>query len=251
MNRLHLIFFFNIVSIAFLTWIIDRGPEMGSHNIYLNVYYLNGNTWKVRNDRLLTNDGPQSEIGQSASSDNITLPGEKNNLKNITGSSEIHERVKMDTENSMHAYIKKLERGYTNKKGLKRLSCYYEKKLLGEMYKLDKIAGPMKSKNGYFKKVIWKRYGLRFVIFSLFILFGMAMSILGYISSINTGSTGLSCSGTTSKPCDFCSVIGDYLYAPNIVLFFPLFIAFLSFIIYILSKVRKYKRLKMKYGIQF
>ncbi|KMZ96357.1 hypothetical protein PVNG_06336 [Plasmodium vivax North Korean] len=99
--------------------------------------FFNCNTWKVRNDRLLTDDDAKSEIGQSGTLDNITVPGEKNTLKDITGSSEIHERVKKDTANSMHAYIKKLERAYPNKKGLKRLDCLYEKKLFNEMYKLD------------------------------------------------------------------------------------------------------------------
>ncbi|KMZ82973.1 hypothetical protein PVIIG_05268 [Plasmodium vivax India VII] len=118
MNKLHLTFFLNIVSIIFLTWISHHGKNLGNHNIYLCMNSFNGNTWKVRNDRLLKNDDAKSEIGQSDPSNNITLPGEKNNLKDITGSSVIHEKVKMDTANSMHAYIKKLERGYANKKGL-------------------------------------------------------------------------------------------------------------------------------------
>ncbi|VUZ99583.1 Plasmodium exported protein, unknown function [Plasmodium vivax] len=247
MNKLHLTFFFNIVSLTFLTWINHRGNEVGNHNIYLCMNFINGNTGKVRNDRLLTNDDAKSDIGQSDPSDNITLPGEKNNLKNITGTSEIHERVKMDTENSMHAYIKKLEHGYLNKKGLKRLDCHYEKKLFNEMYKLDKIAGHMKSKNSYFKKVIWKRYGLRFFIFSLVIIFGIAISILGYISSIKGDSSDISCTTNDQKPCSVCKNMLAFLPVPNIVLFFPLTIAYLSFVIYILSKVRKYKRLKRKY----
>ncbi|KMZ89673.1 hypothetical protein PVMG_06213 [Plasmodium vivax Mauritania I] len=207
--------------------------------------FFNGNTWKVRNDRLLTNDDAKSEIGQSNPSDNITLPGEKNNLKDITGSSEIHESVKMDTENSMHSYIKKLERGYTNKKGLKRLDCHYEKKLFNEMYKLDKISGHMNSKTSYFKKVILKRYGLRFFIFSLVILFGISVSIVSWFPNVKGNCKGGGAASTGS--CDFCEHIVDALYIPYSIIYIPLIIAFLSFIIYILSKVRKYKRLKRKY----
>ncbi|SCA81849.1 Protein of unknown function, putative [Plasmodium vivax] len=147
----------------------------------------------------------------------------------------------------MHSYIKKLEHGYTNKKGLKRLDCHYEKKLFEEMYKLDTIVGHVKSKNSYFKKVIWKRYGLRFVIFSLVILFGIGMSIWGCMISINDSPTNISCKNNGEKPCIFCKNMGDFLPLPNSVLFFPLTIAYLSFVIYILSKVRKYKRLKRKY----
>ncbi|SCA83370.1 Protein of unknown function, putative, partial [Plasmodium vivax] len=219
----------------------------GFHDIYLNIKYNKGNTGNVKNNRLLTNDVPLSETGQSNALNNVTLPDEQNIIKDIRGSSEIHDKVKKDTSNSMHAYIKKLEHGYHNKKGLKRLDCHYEKKLFHEMYKLDTIAGHMKSKNSYFKKVIWKRYGLRFVIFSLVVLFGIVTSILGYISTINNPPTNISCKTNNQKPCSFCKSMSDFLPVPSSVLFFPLTIAYLSFVIYIFSKVRKYKRLKRKY----
>ncbi|SCA83688.1 Plasmodium exported protein, unknown function [Plasmodium vivax] len=246
MNKLNLIFLFNIVSLIFSTWISQNSND-GIHNIYLNTKYNKGNTGNVRNNRLLTNDVPQSEIGQTDPSNNVSIPGEKNKLKDITDSSEIHEKLNKDISNSICAYIKKLEHGYTNKKGLKRLDCHYEKKLFNEMYKLDNIEGHMKSKNSYFKKVIWKRYGLRFFIFSLVILFGIATTIVSCITENDVKCIG-SPSASTPGACKFCSGIGKFLYIPNSIIYIPLIIAFLYFIIYILSKVRKYKRLKEKYG---
>ncbi|KMZ81961.1 hypothetical protein PVIIG_03767 [Plasmodium vivax India VII] len=246
MNKLHLIFFFNIVSITFLSWISYHGNEVGNHNIYLNNNYLNCNTWKLRNDRLLTNDDPKSEIGQSGTSDNITLPGEQNISKDITGSSNIHEKVKKDIANSMNAYIKKLEHGYPNKKGLKRLDCHYEKKLFNEMYKLDKIAGHIKSKNNYFKKVIFKRYGLRFFIFLIVILFGISMSIMCCFPSGGGKCSQLNPAGNETGST--CKYMESALLVTNGIVFIPLIIVFISYIIYIMSKVRKYRRLIRKYG---
>ncbi|KMZ76770.1 hypothetical protein PVIIG_05851 [Plasmodium vivax India VII] len=206
--------------------------------------YLKGNTWKVRNHRLLTNDDPQSEIEQSSVQENLKEPGAKNKIKDITGSSDIYEKVKKDTSNSMHAYIKKLEHGYTNKKGLKRLDCLYEKKLFDEMYRLDKIAGSMKSENSYLKKVIWKRYGLRFIVFLLVILFG----IVGSIVCKFCGTTeGANCGGSNNIS-ERCKNIENVLLGTNGIIFIPLIIAYLSFILYILSKVEKYRRLKKKYS---
>ncbi|KMZ90587.1 hypothetical protein PVMG_05734 [Plasmodium vivax Mauritania I] len=211
--------------------------------------YLNGNTWKVRNDRLLTNDDPQNEIGQSDTSDNITLPAEQNIIKDITESSEIDEKTKKDISKSMFAYIKKLEHGYSNKKVLKRLDCLYEKKLLKEMYKLDNIAGHMKNKNSYFKNVIWKRYGLRFFIFTLVILFGIAISIFCHVG--RKEGDDIKCNGTNplpgNGPCSNCKHVQKVILGSNGIIYIPLIIAFLSFIIYTTSKVRKYKRLKKKY----
>ncbi|KMZ83294.1 hypothetical protein PVBG_06063 [Plasmodium vivax Brazil I] len=139
--------------------------------------YFKGNNWNVRNDRLITNDVPMSDIGQSEPTHNLTLLGEKNTLKDISGLSEIHEKIKKYTSNSMYTYIKNLEYGYPNKKGLKRLYFLYQKKLLNEMYKLDKIAGHMKSKISYFKKVILKRHGLHFYVYSLITLCGIIMFV--------------------------------------------------------------------------
>ncbi|KMZ83349.1 hypothetical protein PVBG_05745 [Plasmodium vivax Brazil I] len=209
--------------------------------------FFNGNTWKLRNNRLLKNDGPNSEIEKSSINENLKEPEEQNKLKDISESSEIDEKIKKVASNSMYTYIKKLDREYPNKKGLKRLDCHYEKKLFGEIYELDKIAGNMKSKNSYFKKVILKRYSLRFVIFSLVVLFGIVTSILGYISTIDNPPTNISCKTNNQKPCSFCKSMSDFLPVPSSVLFFPLTIAYLSFVIYIFSKVRKYKRLKRKY----
>ncbi|KMZ83285.1 hypothetical protein PVBG_06054 [Plasmodium vivax Brazil I] len=178
MNKPQLTFLFNIVSLTFLTWISNSGNELGNLNKYIITKDNIGNTWKVRNDRLLTNNDSKSEIGQSGLKKNLKEPKAKNKLKDIRGPSEIPEKIKKNTSNSMYTYIKKLEHEYPNKKGLKRLDCHYEKKLFGEIYELDKIAGNMKSKNSYFKKVILKRYSLRFFIFSLVILFGIVESIV-------------------------------------------------------------------------
>ncbi|SCA81754.1 Plasmodium exported protein, unknown function, partial [Plasmodium vivax] len=221
-------------------------------NKYLNIKYNDGSTWKLRNNRLLKNDGPKSETGENSKSDNITLPGEQNILKDNTGSPEIYAKINKDTTNSMYAYIKKLEQGYHNKKGLKRLDCLYEKKLFNEMYKLDKIAGNMKSKNSYFKKVIWKRYGLRFIVFLIVILFGITSSILCNFGGEESGNikcdtpitTG---SNTGNGPCSICKYIHNIILGSNGIIYFPLVIAFFSFIIYTMSKVRKYRRLKKRY----
>ncbi|SCA83365.1 Protein of unknown function, putative, partial [Plasmodium vivax] len=221
-------------------------------NKYLNIKYNDGSTWKLRNNRLLKNDGPKSETGENSKSDNITLPGEQNILKDNTGSPEIYAKINKDTTNSMYAYIKKLEQGYHNKKGLKRLDCLYEKKLFNEMYKLDKIAGNMKSKNSYFKKVILKRYGLRFFIFSLVILFGIVTSTWCHVGGKD--SEEIKClirdmSNPTPEKgsCSNCNVIENVILGSNGIIYFPLVIAFLSFIIYTTSKVKKYKRLKKIY----
>ncbi|SCA83580.1 Protein of unknown function, putative, partial [Plasmodium vivax] len=219
----------------------------GNHSIYLNMNYFKGNTWKVRNDRLLTNDDPKSKIGQSGTSDNITLPVEQNLIKDITGSSEIYEKINKNISNSMHAYINKLEHGYTNKKGLKRLDYYYEKKLFDEMYKLDKISGHMKSKNSYFKKVIFKRYGLRFFIFSLVILLGITASIVCNIANYANDDTG-KCYKYKTSSSHACNFLSKYIIPSNSIIHMPIIIAYLSFIIYILTKVRKYKRLKKKFS---
>ncbi|KNA01691.1 hypothetical protein PVNG_04717 [Plasmodium vivax North Korean] len=208
--------------------------------------YLKSNTWKVRNDRLLTNDDTHSEIEQSSVREYIKEPEEKNKLTDISESSEIHEKENKNTLNSMYTYIKKLERGYTNKKGLKRLDCLYEKRLFDEMYKLDKIAGHMKSKNRYIKKIIWKRYGLRFVIFLLVILFEVGICIWYYFG--NNSDFTKSCKTGESSLCKACKFVREIIFPSNYVLYIPLIISFLSFIIYILSKVRKYKRLKKRYG---
>ncbi|CAG9482286.1 unnamed protein product [Plasmodium vivax] len=236
MNKLYLIFFFNIVSLVFLTWISHGDNEVGNQNIYINIKYNKSKTWILRHDRLLTNYDTQSEIEEINIKENLKELEENNKLKDITDSSEIYEKIKKFTSNSMHNYIKNLEHGYPNKKGLKRLDCLYEKKMFNEMYKLDKIAGHRKGKNSYFKKVVWKRYGLRFVILLLFILFGIVTPICCYFGD-----------DASSSVEGYRKYFVSYMLGINGAIYLPLIIAFLYFIIYILSKVGKYKRLKNKY----
>ncbi|CAI7719090.1 Plasmodium exported protein, unknown function [Plasmodium vivax] len=232
MNKLNIMFLFNVISLSFLKWISHSGNHVGNVHKYLNMKYIMGNTWNVRNERLLTNDDVGSKIGQSGQTDNLIIP-EENILKSITQRTEIFEQINKDRSNNMYSYRNKLKYGYANKKGLKRLDYQYEKKLFDEMDKLDKISEHMSSKNSYFKKIIWKRYRFLFMIFVLIIIFGITSSAICY-KYIGSNPDKL-------KHLETC------VLSLNAIFYTPLIIAFISFIIYIFRKVRKYKRLKREY----
>ncbi|VUZ99549.1 Plasmodium exported protein, unknown function [Plasmodium vivax] len=232
MNKLNIMFLFNVVSLSFLIWISPSGNHGGNIHKYINMKQSMGNTWNVRNERLLTNDDVDSKIGQSGQRDNLKIP-EENILKSITESAKIFEQINKDRSNNMYSYRNKLKYGYANKKGLKRLDCQYEKKLFDEMDKLDKISEHMNRKNSYFKKVIWKRYRFLFMLFVLIMIFGITSSSIccAHIGENNNNQ----------KHLESC------VFSLNAIFYTPLIIAFISFIIYIFRKVRKYKRLKREY----
>ncbi|EDL42810.1 hypothetical protein PVIIG_04485 [Plasmodium vivax India VII] len=186
---------------------------------------------KVRNDRILTNDELQYETGQSVLKDNLSVYGQKNILNDIKGASKFYEKINKDKSNSMYSYRKELKYEYDSEKGLKRLDCHCEKKLLDDVHKLDKISQHMNSKNSHLKKTIWKEYALSFIVYLPVILFVIAMPMATlFTQKCNIYKAVLS--GNPTEACGLCGGMNNIFHSSYIIMYIPLIMAVFSSIIH-------------------
>ncbi|KNA01712.1 hypothetical protein PVNG_04738 [Plasmodium vivax North Korean] len=166
-----------------------------------------------------------------------------------------YENLKREKPNNMESYLNSYKSRYSKKSGLKKLDCYYEKKLFSRMNKIEKIAKEKNFSKSRIKKIIYKKYSIYFFLLSLIPLFALAIPV--YVIRGHTGSR-LECiyniqhdsaSSTNCKvksinhknECGYNNI--EFAYLRYIFLFIFIIIV-LSLIIYTYIKIMKYSRIK-------
>ncbi|KMZ96131.1 hypothetical protein PVNG_06027 [Plasmodium vivax North Korean] len=176
--------------------------------------------------------------------------GENYILIKVIESMPTYEQLKQSSPSNMEAYLKSYKSRYKNKKGLRKLDCYYEKNMFKEINKIEKLLEQKNITKGRIKKKIYKKYGLPLILLTLLPLFALIIPVkkIGrrhfdkkctYIFS--KGNGGKKFLGYGHRECKFEQLTDNYTM--YIFLFISIFIV-ISFIIYNYIKVMKYRRIK-------
>ncbi|KMZ95052.1 hypothetical protein PVMG_05579 [Plasmodium vivax Mauritania I] len=171
------------------------------------------------------------------------------------GDNNTYEILKRGKPNNMESYLNSYKSRYSKKSGLKKLDCYYEKKLFSRIDKIEKIAKQKNLSKSRIKRIIYKKYGILFFLLSLIPLFALAIPV--YVIKQHPGSR-LKCTykikhvpGSSDKceveeithipQCQYDEIEFPYL---RYIFLFIFIIIVLSLIIYTYIKIMKYSRIK-------
>ncbi|KMZ76587.1 hypothetical protein PVIIG_06489 [Plasmodium vivax India VII] len=155
----------------------------------------------------------------------------------------------------MESYLNSYKSRYSKKSGLKKMDCYYEKKLFSKMDKIEKIAKEKNFSKSRIRKIIYKKYGIFFFLLSLIPLFALAIPVdvvkvhLGSrfkckydIEEVAQGTKQYKVKGIEHvAECKYDEIEFHYL---RYIFLFIFIIIVLSLIIYTYIKIMKYCRIK-------
>ncbi|KMZ95178.1 hypothetical protein PVMG_05096 [Plasmodium vivax Mauritania I] len=242
------LFFIKIATFIILSWIypyynnqnaISKSLENGCElNISLD----------VRTHRSLAKSKQENELGNIRPNHKTSNYGGNNKLSyindNNNNNNNSYESIKRGRTNHMEAYLKNYNSKYTKEKGIKKLDCYYEKKLFKLLHKISKLAEQKNISKGRIKRIIFTRYGSLLFIISLIPLLALAIPVdkwkVHSIEKCEAKQNGASYKIDHGKCTD--TLIEDNSY--RLVFISISTIIILLFIIYIFIKIMKYNRIK-------
>ncbi|KMZ89847.1 hypothetical protein PVMG_06180 [Plasmodium vivax Mauritania I] len=165
-----------------------------------------------------------------------------------------YENLKTAKPNNMESYLNSYKSRYSKKSGLKKLDCYYEKKLFSRIDKIEKIAKQKNFSKSRIKKILYIKYGIPFIIISLLPLLALAIPV--YVIRLHKGSRfeceySFKHEGSALNKCKIETINHgkckydeiEFPYLRYIFLFIFIIIV-LSLIIYTYIKIMKYSRIK-------
>ncbi|CAI7717609.1 Plasmodium exported protein, unknown function [Plasmodium vivax] len=248
-QNLKFIFFIKIASFIILTWIYPYYYNQSALSKSLENESELNISLDVRTNRSLAKYEQENELG------NIRLKNKTSNCEenhklfiNDNNNNNTYEKVKRGSPNHMEAYLKSYNSRYTKEKGIKKLDCYYEKKLFKLLHKISKLVEQKNISKSRIKRIIFTRYGLLLFIISLLPLLALAIPVDKWtVHTIDKckaqkkstgGDQDLEIVHTECKE----TVIEDNSY--RLVFISISTIIILLLIIYIFIKVMKYMRIK-------
>ncbi|KMZ76579.1 hypothetical protein PVIIG_06539, partial [Plasmodium vivax India VII] len=80
------------------------------------------------------------------------------NIKSEEVKNPTQSQIRKDCLNNYDAYMKGYKNRYAKKKGLAKLDCYYENKVLKKINNIFEITDNMKNNKKYYNKKIYNKY---------------------------------------------------------------------------------------------
>ncbi|VVA00095.1 Plasmodium exported protein, unknown function [Plasmodium vivax] len=132
--------------------------------------------------RLLAKGEPQREFENTRNrkglADNIVCKGKTKYIsENISRFSHKNDKGL----NNFDVYMKNYNRRYSQKKGLSKLDCYYEKKIFDKFQNICELAKKANYDKKRCKKLFYRKYGIGLILFSFLPVLGFIFPILGLI----------------------------------------------------------------------
>ncbi|KNA02387.1 hypothetical protein PVNG_01541 [Plasmodium vivax North Korean] len=239
-----LLFSIYITTFVVLNWLYNpRSDIFYAHNC-LDAYYNDNRTFHIITHRTLAKDDVNLKVTETIHNNGEDYISVSKNKETTT-----YHHLNHDKPNKLEAYKKSFNYRYAKKKGVNKFDCYCERKIFKGIEKIDKIAEDISNKN-QLKRLIYKKYGLRFILFFLFTLIGIIIPILNACSS---GEEIKECnvpghdviSGSDVKK-SYLHIIEENFPLSNIYFTFIIVLGIIIFFssIYILTKIIKYDELK-------
>ncbi|SCO70731.1 Protein of unknown function, putative, partial [Plasmodium vivax] len=163
--------------------------------------------------------------------------GDNENIKNVEDGVSIYERMQKNYTQKFENNKKVNKNKYANKKGISKLDCYCEERIFSRIDEIKNLAKNMGNEKSNLKKLLYKKYGLKFTISFLFPIIGLIVSSLSWGDGWEYKNSILSSNGVPEDAVSSVSII-------IIIASFTLVLV----IIYILIKIIKYEKLKAGKG---
>ncbi|SCA83729.1 Plasmodium exported protein, unknown function, partial [Plasmodium vivax] len=211
--------------------------------------------------RLLAKGEPQREFENTRNrkglADNIVCKGKTKYIsENISRFSHKNDKGL----NNFDVYMKNYNRRYSQKKGLSKLDCYYEKKIFDKFQNICELAKKANYDKKRCKKLFFKKYGIGLILFILLPLLGFIFPILFWSEEdkpalINFCTEEKHAQSSSRRTHDHTCNCYPLLISEkallvidrfNTVFFAIIAIINAAIIIYVLIKVLKYERLNSK-----
>ncbi|CAI7723125.1 Plasmodium exported protein, unknown function [Plasmodium vivax] len=160
-----------------------------------------------------------------------------------------YEKLNQNQLNNLEIYMKNLKYGYSKKKGIKKLNCYFEKEIFNEINRLKNFSRNVENDKMNFKLSFLIKRGISIIAFSLI----PSVGLIFYILFAGTKKSLMSwCTNVPVQPEAYC--VGkcivhssiemlDFVKEVNMIFAIILVIIVLSLTIYIMIKVIKYERI--------
>ncbi|VVA00288.1 Plasmodium exported protein, unknown function, partial [Plasmodium vivax] len=104
--------------------------------------------------------------------------GMNKNIKSEAEKKSIYSYIRGDRLNKIDYYIKDYKIRYSKKKGIAKLDCYYENKVLKKINDIFEITDNMKNKKKYYNKKIFNKYFMSLILFGLLPFLGITIPLL-------------------------------------------------------------------------
>ncbi|KMZ88866.1 hypothetical protein PVBG_06262 [Plasmodium vivax Brazil I] len=154
--------------------------------------------------------------------------------------------------NNLEIYMKNLKYGYSKKKGIKKLNCFFEKEIFNEINRLKIFSRNVENDKKKFKLSFLIKRGISIIAFSLI----PSLGLIFYILFGGTKKYLISwCTNLPVQPGAYCNC-GSIIHASvetmvllkevNIIFSIILVVIVLSLAIYFIMKVLKYERLNSR-----
>ncbi|SCA81862.1 Plasmodium exported protein, unknown function, partial [Plasmodium vivax] len=212
----------------------------------------------MRTPRLLAKHVYQNEMQTRGLKNNVSYNRDNYQLEKGKGNNDTFQQLKQGRSNNVDNYLKSYKYRYSKKRGLKKLDCYCEKKVLDKIHGLYGVGEKLRKEKKSFQKFFLKKYGIGLIFFALipavsliyYILFG-ANSWWDGIYMFCDNNTHVS--AETSTDCNYrhqykWKPYVDYIYPALMLFTFIMIIIILLSVFYTLIKVVKYEKLKSGKG---
>ncbi|VUZ99992.1 Plasmodium exported protein, unknown function [Plasmodium vivax] len=244
-HKVKFFFFIKIAAFIILIWIYPHTYDENPNSKFL----IKGNKLYVAFDerphRHLAKHEIQDEKINSSFLYKTNRNGNNYKLMNSRNNNNTYEQINRGKINCVESYLNTFKDRYYKKRGLKKLDCYYEKKLFSSFLKVEKLA---KQKNISKRIIIYIIYVLPLILsFSLpFLAFAIPESIIHkcYLKKFTFTVTvdGNDQPTITKDGIITTETIDSSLRYIFLIISIPIVV---SFIIYTYIKILKYKRIRL------
>ncbi|KMZ77124.1 hypothetical protein PVIIG_06546 [Plasmodium vivax India VII] len=169
---IHLIFF----TYLFLIWNFNCDKSTFGKSLELK-YEQDGSLNKSFN-RLLAKHEPVNDSYKTYARQGYANYGTNKNIKSEEIKKPTKSRIRKDCLNNFDAYMQDYKYRYAKKKGIAKLDCYYENKVLKKINNIFEITDNMNNKKKYYNKKIYNKYIMRLILFGLIPLLGTIIPLL-------------------------------------------------------------------------
>ncbi|KMZ83351.1 hypothetical protein PVBG_05747 [Plasmodium vivax Brazil I] len=139
--------------------------------------YGQGASLNISFNRLLAKHEIINDSYKTYARQKYTNHGMSRNIKGDVEKKPAHSLIRGDCLNHFDAYMKDYKNRYAKKKGLAKLDCYYEKKVLKKINNIFEITDNIRNNNKFYNKKIYNKYVIRLILFCLIPCIGLLIPL--------------------------------------------------------------------------
>ncbi|VUZ99848.1 Plasmodium exported protein, unknown function [Plasmodium vivax] len=177
-KKLKLDFLLKLITFILFIWIYHDYNNVNNISKYLINECNIVKTSSIMFHRVLAKRMAKREFHQPELRQKLSSYSESVKTDNLEEDISTYTQLKKRGLNNLDLYMKLYKHRYGKKKGLAKIDCYCEKKAFDIIDNIEKLAKKMKNNKKNFKKVFYKKYGIRLFLLSLFPIIGLIYCML-------------------------------------------------------------------------